>query len=164
MYQAPDAESSFEEHCSDLAASKGFQAGGAAGRRRRHKGHTVSRERESTENLVDGEGRVLCDDNEEIGDRNVKSLHQTKLDIDWVQREWRELNKIEKQKAAIKNRADRTRQRDLLSDATSNKMAHEREQRLRVQNRRKKWNFPLNFRTAAYPELLLKGPSFHVTE
>ena len=36
--------------------------------------------------------------------------------------------------------------------------------RLCVQNRRKKWNFPLNFRTAAYPELLLKGPSFHVIE
>ena len=36
--------------------------------------------------------------------------------------------------------------------------------RLRVQNRRKKWNFPLNFRTVAYPGLLLKGPSFHVTE
>ena len=29
---------------------------------------------------------------------------------------------------------------------------------------KEKWNFPLNFRTAAYPELLLKGPSFHVTE
>ena len=36
--------------------------------------------------------------------------------------------------------------------------------RLRVQNRRKKWNFPLNFRTVAYPGLLLKGPSFRVTE
>ena len=113
-----------------MAASKGFRAGETAGRRRRHKGHTVSRERESTENVVDGEGRVLCDDNEEIGDRNVKSLHQAKLDIDWVQREWRELNKIEKQKAAIKKRGDRTRQRDLLSDATLNKMAQEREQDL----------------------------------
>ena len=36
--------------------------------------------------------------------------------------------------------------------------------RLRVQNRRKKWNFLLNFRTVAYPGLLLKGPSFRVTE
>ena len=32
--------------------------------------------------------------------------------------------------------------------------------RFRVQNRRTKWNFPLNFRTVAYPGLLLKGPSF----
>ena len=36
--------------------------------------------------------------------------------------------------------------------------------RLRVQNRRIKWNFPLNFRTVAYPGLLLKGPSFRATE
>ena len=36
--------------------------------------------------------------------------------------------------------------------------------RLRVQNRRKKWNFPLNFQTVVYPGLLLKGPSFRVTE
>ena len=35
---------------------------------------------------------------------------------------------------------------------------------LRVQNQRKKWNFPLNFQTVAYPELLLKGLSFRVTE
>ena len=31
---------------------------------------------------------------------------------------------------------------------------------LRVQNWTTKWHFPLNFWTAAYPELLLKGPSF----
>ena len=36
--------------------------------------------------------------------------------------------------------------------------------RLRVQNPRKKWNFLLNFQTVAYPGLLLKGLSFHVTE
>ena len=35
---------------------------------------------------------------------------------------------------------------------------------LRVQNWMTKWHFPLNFQTAVYPELLLKGPSFHVTE
>ena len=31
---------------------------------------------------------------------------------------------------------------------------------LRVQNWTTKWHFPLNFRTAAYPEFLLKGLSF----
>ena len=31
---------------------------------------------------------------------------------------------------------------------------------LRVQNWTTKWHFPLNFQTAAYPELLLKGLSF----
>ena len=36
--------------------------------------------------------------------------------------------------------------------------------RLRVQNWTTKWHFPLNFRTVAYPGLLLKGPSFRVTE
>ena len=36
--------------------------------------------------------------------------------------------------------------------------------RFRVQSWRTKWNFPLNFRTVAYPGLLLKGPSFRVTE
>ena len=36
--------------------------------------------------------------------------------------------------------------------------------RLRVQNWTTKWHFPLNFRTVAYPELLLNGLSFRVTE
>ena len=36
--------------------------------------------------------------------------------------------------------------------------------RLRVQNWTTKWHFPLNFQTVAYPGLLLKGPSFRVTE
>ena len=31
---------------------------------------------------------------------------------------------------------------------------------LLMQNWTTKWHFPLNFRTATYPELLLKGPSF----
>ena len=78
---------------------------------------------------MDGEGLISCENNENTGgDRNMKSVHQAKLDTKWVQREWLELNKIEKQKAAMKRRANRRKQLDLLSDETLNKKAQEREQ------------------------------------
>ena len=127
-HQTSGTESFFEEHSNDFGENKGFQASETAGRRRRHKGHTVSRGTESSRSILDAERQIFCENENTCEDQNVKSVRQTKLDTEWVQREWLKMNKIEKQKAAMKRRANRRKQLDLLSDETLNKNAQEREQ------------------------------------